>query len=95
MIEQVYPEFNYSEYIQNYYNKNGFKVRVAKFKMRIFVGDIITNKNVYDLGNFFKFIHNTDNFPKKEDALKFLERIKKFQKKGYLDFKDELIIVSK
>ena len=94
MLRQVYPEFNYSQYIKNYYKKKGLKVKVIPFKMRIFVGDIITNKNLYDLGNFYKFIHNVDRFPSKEEAFRFLGKIKYYQKKGYLDFKDELLIIS-
>ena len=95
MLRQVYPNFNYSEYIQKYYKNNGLNVRVMRFKMRIFVGDILTNKNFYDLGNFYKFIHNTYKFPTKDEAFNFLGKIKEYQKKRYLDFKDELIIVSK
>jgi len=95
MLSQVYPKFNYSEYISNYYKSCGFKVTTIRFKMRMFVGDILTNKNLYDLKNFYKFIHNTSSFPNKTQSLQFLGKIRKYQKKGYLDFKDELIIVDK
>ncbi len=94
MLSQVYPSFTYSEYIKSYYEKKGFKVNSIKFRMRMFVGDILTNKNVYDLCNFYKFIHNADKIPSREDSLKFLEKIKTYQEKGYLDFKDELLIIS-
>lgn len=93
MLKQVYPRFNYSQYIKEYYQRKGLKVKVIRFKMRMFVKDILSNKNLYDLSNFYKFIHNTDVFPSKEEASMFLEKIKRFQKKGYLDFKDELIVV--
>lgn len=94
MLKQVYPEFNYSEYIINFYKKHGFKVRTKKFRMRMYVGDILENKNFFDLNNFYTFIHNTNKFPDKQKSLEFLRKIKKYQKRGYLDFKDELIIVT-
>jgi len=94
MLRQVYPTFNYSEYIREYYKQKGFEVKVIRFKMRMYVKDILTNKNHYELKNFFKFIHNVDNFPSEQESLEFLKKIKQFQKNGYLNFKDELIIVS-
>jgi len=93
MLKQVYPSFNYSKYMKDYYESKGLKVKVIRFKMRMFVKDILSNSNFYDLGNFYKFIHNTDKFPNKKEASKFLKKINEYQKKGYLDFKDELIIV--
>jgi len=95
MLRQVYPTFNYSEYIQEYYKQKGFEVKVIKFKMRMYIKDILTSKNHYELNNFFKFIHNVDNFPSEKESLEFLQKIKQFQKRGYLNFKDELIIVSR
>lgn len=95
MLKQVYPKFNYSEFIIKHYRTKGFKVKVVKFKMRMFIEDILTNNNTYDLKNFYKFIHNTPKFPTDLEAEKFLKKIKKFEKKGYLDFKDELIIIEK
>lgn len=95
MLKQVYPSFNYSSYIKNYYKEKGLKIKSISFKMRMFIGDIITNKNYYDLGNFYKFIHNTDKFPNKEEAFRFLQKIKKYQNRGYLDFKDELLIITR
>lgn len=96
MLKQVYPEFNYSKFMIDYYKSKGLKVKTIRFKMRMFVGDMLDNNgNLYDIINFYKFIHNTSSTPNKEEALKFLDKIKKYQRKGYLDFKDELIIVSK
>lgn len=95
MLKQVYPTFDYSEYISNYYKSRGFKVKTIRFKMRMFVGDMLTNEKFYELNNFYKFIHNVDSFPNKNESLQFLQKIKRCQKEGYLDFKDELIIVSK
>ncbi len=95
MLRQVYPTFNYSKYISDYYKTKGFKVKVINFKMRMFVGDIITSKKLYERNNFYKFIHNTDSPPNKAESNQFLQKIKKYQKDGYLDFKDELLIVSK
>lgn len=95
MLRQVYPTFDYSEYIQDYYKQKGFNVKVINFKMRMYVGDITTNKNSYELKNFFRFIHNVDKFPSKKESLEFLKKIKQFRKNGYLDFKDQLVIVSK
>ncbi|MEK6844804.1 MAG: hypothetical protein AABX44_00960 [Nanoarchaeota archaeon] len=94
MLHQVYPTFNYSEYITNYYKSKGFKVKIIRFKMRMFVGDMLSNGKFYEINNFYKFIHNVDSFPSKNESLQFLQKIKKHQKEGYLDFKDELIIVS-
>ncbi len=93
MLRQVYPKFNYSEYISNYYKEKGLMVKVIRFKMRMFVGDMLSNSNLYDIATFYKFIHNTSSSPSKNEALHFKQKIKKYQKKGYLDFKDELILV--
>jgi SAM-dependent methyltransferase len=95
MLRQVYPTFNYSEYISNYYKSKGFKVKIIRFKMRMFVGDMLFNGKLYEINNFYKFIHNVDSFPNKNESIQFLQKVKKYQKEGYLDFKDELIIVSK
>lgn len=95
MIRQVYPKFNYSEFMIDYYKKKGFNVKVINFRMRMYVKDILTSKNFYELKNFFKFIHNTETFPSEKESLDFLFKLKKFQKKGYLDFKDQLIVVEK
>src|SRR3989344_2038439 len=95
MLRQVYPTFNYSGYISDYYKSKGFKVKIIRFKMRMFVGDMLTNGKFYEVNNFYKFIHNVDSFPNKNESIQFLQKIKKYQKEGYLDFKDELIIVSK
>jgi ubiquinone/menaquinone biosynthesis C-methylase UbiE len=95
MLRQIYPSFNYSRYIIDYYKKQGQSVRVIRFKMRLFVGDILANKHFYDLDNFYKFIHNTHSPPNADERVQFKGKLMKYQKEGYLDFKDELIIVSK
>lgn len=95
MLRQVYPKFNYSKYMINYYKEKGLKVKSKGFKMRMYVGDLLTNNNLFDLKNFYRFIHNVNTHPSNEDSKKFLSKIKKYQKKRYLDFKDELIIVTK
>ncbi len=94
MLKQIYPKFNYSKYIINYYKNKGYKVRVKRFRMRMYVGDILSTKSKFDLKSFYRFIHNTNIFPSNSEAGKFLTKVKKYQKKGYLNFKDELIIVS-
>ena len=94
MLREIYPSFNYSEYIAAYYKKKGYKVKVKKFRMRMYVGDILSTKSRFDLNSFYRFIHNTSAYPSEKEAKLFLANIKKFEKKGYLDFKDELIIVS-
>ena len=95
MLKQIYPEFNYSNFIVDYYKNKKLNVKTIRFKMRMVVGDMLDNNgNLYDIINFYKFIHNTDSTPNKDEALSFLEKIEKYQKNGYLDFKDELIIVS-
>ncbi len=61
--------------------------------MRLFVGDMLTTKSRFDLSTFYRFIHNTDSYPKRQEAEKFLMKIKKFQRSGYLNFRDHLITV--
>lgn len=95
MLRQIYPKFNYSKYIINYYKKIWLNVKVIRFKMRMYIWDILTSNSLFDLKSFYKFIHNTDSYPSDIEAKKFLLKIKKFQKNDYLDFKDDLIIVTK
>ena len=95
MLRQVYPKFVYSKYITNFYRNIGFNVKVKKFKMRMYVGDMLKNKKYFDLNNFYKFIHNTNVNPSRTELDIFRLKLKKYQKKGYLDFKDELLLISK
>lgn len=95
MLRQIYPEFNYAEYITNFYGKLGLKVEVKKLRMRIFVGDMLTTKSRFDLKIFYRFIHNTDSFPNDLETEEFLRKVKECEKDGYIDFKDHLIVVSK
>ena len=60
----------------------------------MYVGDILSTKNFFDLKIFYRFIHNTDSFPSDDESKEFLKRIQKYQIDNYLDFKDYLIIVS-
>lgn len=94
-IRKIYPSFNYSGYIVKFYKKIGLKVRTKRFKMRIYIGDILNNEKTFDLKSFYRFIHNTDAYPSENESKKFFNKIKKYQKKNYLDFKDDLIIISK
>jgi len=94
MLRQIYPEFNYAEYIINFYKNLGLDVKVKKLKMRMYIGDILSTKSLFDLKIFYRFIHNTDSYPSDLESKAFLEKIKKYQKDNYLDFKDYLIIVS-
>lgn len=94
MLKQVYPGFNYAENIVEICKQQGFKTRIKKFKMRMFIGDILTNKNNFDLFNFYKFIHNINKNPSIAEGKKFLRNIKRYQRNGYLDFKDQLIIIN-
>ncbi|MCK5629657.1 MAG: class I SAM-dependent methyltransferase [Nanoarchaeota archaeon] len=94
MIKQVYPKFNYSKYMIYYYKQKGFDVKVKRFKMRMYVGDILSTKKIFELKSFYRFIHNTNIYPSDSDAKKFLSKIKKFQHNDCLDFKDDLIIVT-
>lgn len=93
MLHQVYPKFNYAGHITDFYKKSGFNVKVKNFKMRMFVGDLLENKSKFELYNFYKFIHNTSKNPSVKESRDFLGKIKKHQKKGYLDFRDQLIII--
>lgn len=95
MLKQIYPKFNYAQYIIDFYKKLGLKVKVKKLKMRMYVGDILSTKKFFDLKVFYKFIHNVDSYPSDAESKKFLSKIKKYQKNNYLDFKDYLIVVSK
>lgn len=95
MLKQIYPKFNYSQYIIDYYKKKGFNVRVNRFKMRMYVGDILSTNSTFDLKSFYRFIHNTNSYPSDLEAKKFLNKIKEYQKNNYLDFKDDLIIIEK
>lgn len=95
MLKQIYPNFNYAQYIINFYKKLGFNVEVKKLKMRMYIRDILSTNKLFDLKTFYRFIHNTDSYPNDSESKEFLNKIKKYQKKGYLDFKDYLIIVSK
>ena len=91
-VRKTYPEYNYAEYIENFYKKSGLKVNVKRFKMRMFVGDILSTNSRFDLKTFYRFVHNTESYPSDSESDKFLHKIKKFQKDDCLDFKDELII---
>lgn len=95
MLREIYPKFNYAEYIVNFYKKMGLNVKVEKLKMKMFVGDILSTDNFFDLKIFYRFIHNTDSFPNDKESREFLKKIQKCQKNNYLDFKDYLIVVSK
>jgi hypothetical protein len=95
MLHQVYPEFNYAEYIVNFYKKLGLKVKVEKMTMKMYVGDILSNKKLFDLKSFYRFIHNCDSYPSEKESKNFLKKIKKIAKNNYLDFKDYLVIISK
>jgi len=93
MLRQVYPKFNYSEYIKKFYIEKGLKVKSRKFRMRMFVGDMLNNNSLFDLNNFYRFIHNTNKYPSKEESHRFRDKIKRHQRKGYLDFRDELLVI--
>lgn len=95
MLRQIYPEFNYAQYIETFYKKKGIRVQVKKFKMRMYVGDILSTKKSFDLKAFYRFIHNTDSFPSEKESMKFFQKIRKYQRKNYLDFKDHCIVISK
>lgn len=95
MLKQIYPKFNYAEYITDFYKKIGLKVKIKKLRMRIFVGDMLTTKSRFDLKIFYRFIHNTDAFPTEKETEEFFKKVKKYQKNGYIDFKDHLIVVAK
>ncbi|HRY60547.1 MAG TPA: class I SAM-dependent methyltransferase [Patescibacteria group bacterium] len=94
-IKQVYPKFNYSEYISDFYKKQGFSVKTKRYKMRMYVGDILSGKINFDLKNYYRFIHNTNTLPTATEVKKFLANIIKHQRNNYLDFKDDLIIITK
>jgi len=95
MLRQIYPRFNYAQYIVNFYRGLGLNVKVKKLKMRMYVGDILTTKKLFDLKIFYRFIHNTDSFPNEGEGKDFFKKIQKYQKNNYLDFKDYLIVVTK
>lgn len=94
-LRQIYPEFNYAQYIINFYKNLGLNVNIKKLKMRMYIGDILSTKSLFDLKIFYRFIHNTDSFPNDTESREFLKRIEKYQIDNYLDFKDYLIVGSK
>lgn len=94
-LKKIYPEFNYAKYIIQFYKNLGLKVGIKKLKMRLYVGDILSTKSYFDLKIFYQFIHNTDSYPNNSESKKFIKKIKKYQKAGYLDFKDYLIVISR
>lgn len=94
-LRQIYPPFNYAQYIIDFYQAKGFKVDVRKMTMRMYVGDILSTDKFFDLKVFYRFVHNTGSYPTNEESREFLEKIKKYQKNNYLDFKDYLILISK
>jgi len=63
--------------------------------MKMYVGDILSNENLFDLKSFYRFIHNCDSYPNEKESKNFLKKIKKIAKNNYLDFKDYLVVVSK
>jgi len=93
MLKQIYPKFNYAQYIINFYKKLGLKVRFTKLRMRFFVGDILSTEKTFDLKSFYQFIHNTKHHPNEMECREFRGNIEKYHKSGYLDFKDYLIVV--
>ena len=95
MLKQSYPDFVYAEYLIDFYKRLGLSVDIKKFNMRMYVGDILNNHNRFDLSIFYRFIHNTSEPPDNDEVQRFLITLKKFQKKGYLDFRDYLIIINK
>lgn len=92
-LRQIYPVFNYAQYIINFYKKLGTQVKFKKLKMRMFVGDILNAQKLFDVKMLYRFIHNTDSYPRESESKTFLKKIEKYQKNNYLDFKDYLIIV--
>lgn len=95
MLRDIYPRFNYAEYIINFYKEMSLKVDVEKLQMKMFVGDILSTDKRFELNTFYKFIHNTSTIPDAKESSEFLKKIQNYQKNNYLDFKDYLIVVSK
>jgi len=93
-LRQIYPQFNYAQYIIKFYKNLYLQIKIKKLKMRMYIGDILSTNKLFDLKVFYRFIHNTDSYPNNSESQKFLEKIKRCQKAGYLDFKDYLIVVS-
>jgi trans-aconitate methyltransferase len=93
MLRQIYPTFNYAQYIINFYQRQGAVVKVKKLKMRMFIGDLLGTKKLFDLKTFYRFIHNTDSYPNSIESAKFLKNIKRQQHQDHLDFRDYLIEV--
>jgi len=94
-LKQVYPAFNYAQYIVGFYRRKSLSVAVKKFKMRMYVGDVLTTDKLFDLKTLYRFIHGTDSYPGDLESKRFLANIKKYRKGNYIDFKDYLIVVTK
>lgn len=95
MLHEVYPTFNYAEYINEFYRRKDVSVEVKELEMKMYVGDIVNTAKVFDRNNFYKFIHNTDKTPSTRQSAEFLEKIIKYQKDNYLNFRDYLIVITK
>jgi len=90
----LFPKFVFSEYLDDFYSKKGYQVKKRRFTMRFFVQDIIENPHLLDAKTFYRFVENTLNVPSDDQAKEFVKRIKHNAKNGYLDFKDELVLVN-
>jgi len=61
----------------------------------MYVGDFFTTQSLFDVKNFYRFLHGVEETPSNKDAQAFLEKIKNVAKDDYLDFKDRLIVITR
>lgn len=94
-VRKVYPEFNYAEYMVGFYKTLRLRTKLRKLKMRIYVGDILSTKSLFDLKVLYRFIHNSNIYPSDGESKNFLAMIKKYHRNNYLNFKDYLVVVTK
>jgi len=77
----------------NHLKRRGHRVDTHQFQVHMYVGDL--EDDVLALKTFFGFIHNTMDQPTSDQQRLFLEKVNGYQKQGYLDFKDQVVIVKK
>ena len=94
LLKDLYKQFVRAEYFEDFCRARGYIVEVKNFSMRLYVGDLFTTRGLFDVKNFYRFLHNVQDEPSDELVRNFLEKIREIEKNGYLDFKGRLIIAT-
>jgi hypothetical protein len=83
----------FAENIVAYATKQGYSTRVVPCGMRFYVGDCF--KDSHAATELWRFFHNTQGDPKKDELTGFLSKLQETQRDGTIDFKDLLIVIEK